>query len=141
MSIVSDLRQCQLDIRLVQNKLQDISTEEKDHPAKTYPGASNEDVQKWIKVKDQFHKRRRLLKDRLAVLEEERAELENKLDHTPLTKASLGHVINQLLDIEVKFTAETWEDAWEAMNSFIDWLEREEARISTPQERKLAAVA
>jgi predicted nucleic acid-binding Zn-ribbon protein len=138
---VEDLRTCQLDIRLVQNKLQDITVEEKNHPAKTKPGDSHEKVERWMPIKGQFEKRRRALKDRLAQLQEERGELEHSLDHTPLSKASLGHVTNQLLDIEVKFTAETWEDAWDALNAFIDWLEKDEARVSQATAPKLKAVA
>jgi hypothetical protein len=126
---VEDLRACQMDIRLVQNKLQDISIQERAHPDKAKSGDLQE-AQRWAPIKQQFEKRRRALKNRLAVLQEERCELEASLNQTSLSKASLAHVINELSEIEVKFTTDSWEDAWEALNAFIDWLEKDEDRIS-----------
>lgn len=139
MSLVNGLRQCQLEIRLIQNQLQAITVEEKAHPGKAKPGDSHEKTVAWYETKKLFEKRRKLLKERLAELQEERQNLEHALDHSPLTRATLGHVINQLLEIEIKFTAETWGDAWESLSAFIDWLEKEEQKAAAPPALKAVA--
>jgi arsenate reductase-like glutaredoxin family protein len=139
MSVVDDLRQVQLDIRLVQNKLQDITVEEKNHPARTKPGDKHDKVTAWHEIRNLFEKRRTPLKARLAELQEERLELEHKLRSTPMTKATLGHIIAQLLEVEIKFSTDTWGDAWESLSAFIDWLEQEERKL--PDEPALKAVA
>lgn len=136
MSLVNALRQCQLDIRLAQNKLQEINSDEKGHPDRAPYGGSGDQVRKWEPIKRTFDKRRKLLKERLAELQEERGELEASLHSKGMSKASVGHVLNQLLEIEVKFTSDTWEDAWESLTAFIDWLEKEEQKLSARPELK-----
>lgn len=137
---VDELRETQLEIRLVQNKLADINSTEKNHPKRTKPGDSHEMVEEWRGIKAGFEKRRRTLKERYAKLEERRLRIERALDNgqQPMTKATIGHIINKLTDIEAKFTVESVEDAWDSLTAFIDWLETEAERAPGP---RLAAVA
>jgi hypothetical protein len=139
MSVVGGLRQCQLEILLIECKLGEITAEQREHPDKASPGDSHEKQQAWVRTKALYDKRRKLLRERLAELREEARELEATLHNKGLSAATLGHIIGKLAEIEVKFTAETWGDAWGSLSAFIDWLEQEEARLSAKPELKAVA--
>lgn len=134
MSTVEHLRQTQTDIRLIAGKLGEVNAEQKNDHRRTAPGDSHEKVEAWRPIKATYEKRRAFLKQRLNDLEEERGELERKLNQTPVSKASLGKIISQLTDVEARFAADGPADAWDALSAFIDWLERDEARVSIEEQ-------
>jgi hypothetical protein len=106
------------------------------------PGDPFEKTQEWVKIKAAYNRRREVLKFRLNDLDKERGELEVKLNQTPLTKASLRHVISSLTNIEAQFAIDGSDDAWDALSAFIDWLEREDNRVNVEtQVAKLEAAA
>lgn len=141
MSLLGALRQCQMDIRLIENQLRRINAEERNDPAKALPNDGADRLTLWSVAKDLYAKRRELLRDRLAELQGERSELERKLGDSPLSRVTLGHVLDRLTEIETKFTAETWGDAWESLTAFIDWLEKEEGRLAEQHRPALKAVS
>lgn len=139
MSIVGGLRQCQLEILLIERKLGEITTEQREHPDKANPGDPHEKQQAWHQTKALFDKRRKMLRERLAELREESRELEATLHNQGLSAATLGHIIGKLAEVEAKFSVETWGDAWESLTAFIDWLEQEEERLSARPALKAVA--
>lgn len=139
MSVIQGLRQVQLEILLIETKLGEITAEQREHPDKAYPNDPHEKQMAWAQTKTLFDKRRKRLRERLAELREESRELEATLHNKGLSAATLGHIIGKLLEIEAKFTAETWGDAWDSLTAFLDWLEQEEARLSAKPELKAVA--
>lgn len=139
---VETLRQVQIDIRLVQNLLGELASELKTHPARTSNNSTEAEKSEWIEVRKMFERRKAQLKQRLLDLTQEQDALQAQLTQTPVTRASLGHIIASLVEIEARFTARTALDAWDALTAFIDWLEREDARVNIEEQvAKLEAAA
>lgn len=142
MSTVEHLRQTQTDIRLISGKLGELKSEQQADHRRAVPGDPFEKAQAWSKIKGVYNRRREVLKLRLNDLETERGELERKLNQTPLTKATLSHVISQLTDVESQFAIDGPDSAWDKLSAFIDWLEREDNRVNVEsQVAKLESVA
>lgn len=134
MSTVENLRSAQMELRELSQRLGDMTLELKNHPDKPdqTPGVhvSAAKLNKWAKIKSAHDLERAGLKHRLTTVQAECHELAGTLDQKPLTKASLGHVIDTLTQIEACFEVEGPDGAWDKLSAFTDWLEREEERAS-----------
>ena len=135
MSAIEEYRATQKSIRQITSKLGELNSLEKNHPLR---GTALE----WAPIKQDFEKRRLSLKKHLTKQEAKRATLNAALNQSPLTKASLAHVIDHITEIEASFTEESAGDAWEKLSAFLDWLEHEERRINVEEQvAKLEGVA
>jgi len=139
-SKVQELRNLQVEIRRTQNELGVISNELKNHPdkPKMIPGERIEPaaMTKWNITKATIAARRTPLQLRLLDLQNRRDVLSLSLKQEPLSAFSLGKIIDELTEIEAKFSEESAGDAWSALTSLIDQLEYDEKRLNVEEQVK-----
>jgi hypothetical protein len=135
---VKELRQLQVDIRRIQTELGIISKELKTHPdrlrhvaGESIPPAV---TTKWQMVKATIEAKKTPLQLKLLELQNRRDVLSLSLAQEPVSTMSLSRIIEALIEIESRFTANSAEDAWEALTAFIDHLEYDENRVNVEQQ-------
>jgi len=142
---VQELRNLQVEIRRTQNQLGAISNELKNHPdkPKMIPGERIEPsaMTKWNITKATIAARRTPLQLQLLELQNRRDVLSLSLKQEPVSAFSLGKIIDDLTEIEARFTEDSAQDAWEALTAYIDQLEYDEKRVNVEQQVEKAEAA
>jgi hypothetical protein len=135
---VQELRNLQVEIRRVQTELGVITNELRTHPDKPkhVPGVSIDPatVTKWNMTKATIEAKKTPLQLKLLELQNRRDVLSLSLAQEPVSTMSLSRIIEALIEIESRFTANSAEDAWEALTAFIDHLEYDEKRVNVEQQ-------
>lgn len=55
--------------------------------------------------------------------------IHTKMDHSPLSKVSIGNILDHMVEVEACFKVRGSDEAWAKLTAFIDWLEKEEWRL------------
>jgi uncharacterized protein with PIN domain len=85
-------------------------------------------------VKATIEAKKTPLQLKLLELQNRRDVLSLSLAQEPVSTMSLSRIIEALIEIESRFTANSAEDAWEALTAFIDHLEYDEKRVNVEQQ-------
>ena len=143
MSAVDELRSTRTKIRILQDELTQLNELIKNHPAKPLPSEQTvETMGRWASVKEPLYSRRLELKSELKPLQDRVAEIQRALNQAPVSRVTLGKMIDRLTDLEATFATKGHATAWDDLISLLDYLEYEEARMSVEgQVAKLEAVA
>lgn len=126
MTLVDEMRSVKLQLTGIDKILGDLRTEEKEHPLKAHPGNPGSDTATWVAIRDGIEKRRQPLKKERERLIARKAELSAQMPNEALSKTTLNKVLHELLDIENTFSTQGWEQAWDRLSEYIDFLTEQE---------------
>ena len=135
MSAVDELRATRARIRLLQDEMTSLNERVKTHPAKPQHFEQTiEMMAAWDKVKAPFIQRRAEIKAELAPLNEKVKEIQKSLNQAPVSRVTLGKILDRLTDLEAVFASKGHAQAWDDLTSFIDYLEYEENRLAVEEQ-------
>lgn len=132
---VDKLRAAQTRLRILQNEMTILNDHLKDHPAKPQPGeATLELVAEWQRAKAPFVTRRTQIHAEIKALNAQAKDVRGALNQSPMSKVSLGVVLDRLANLEATFATQGHAAAWDQLSGLIDYLEYEDARISVEEQ-------